>query len=775
MSEFTVFRTISPFNRNKKYPSASRRLLGISTADSSRVSQIPQNLDSPLITVYPHKVKKLLGRSKPRTGLTPRIERKIIKSTTNTPDVESLWPRNSIPSKDNKSHANLLKHGMQINKIKYATNISFIDEKVTGLSSAGEDGGKDERKKEGNSIDGIETFKSKSEIPSKSNYLIIKKSKIAAYEAYNLRKPKTNGAPFVSQTKTPAKQVEVRKSTLTPQPRKPVFKKIEKISVKETMRDKEWLGKAKGQILKDFALQLNWSNGMTLVTPTENYFTYKYYLGKGNNSALVKQCLSTRYWWSRVEEADIDSANLIWTQWKDRDFLKKLPILPPEIEHQLEATPPITISTNVRYLDPASSTSSQQIKIVDLTPLGFDAITKAASYSHLSCSQTYNCNEIKMHNKLERNYHLSNKKALFINLKQYYTAIGENVFNYTPITYHIKDGEEDPTFAEFEQAFNEISQREDQGKKPLNVWIVKPGENTNRGTGINVCASIDQVKQELKNNPCPRTGKHTFIVQKYIERPFLINKRKFDIRCYALITCYNGVVQGYFYNEGYLRTASKGFSISNITNKYIHLTNDAVQKNSEDYGKYENGNKMTYSDFQRYLDKNCNDKKRNFNEEVLPVIRTMVKDTIQAVYLKLDPNHRIHTFEIFGYDFLLDEDLKPWLLEVNTNPCLELSSTHLGRIIPSMLENAFRIALDSIFQEPNSTQKRTATGLVSEIIPENRFELIFHSCVDGPVLLDLLKEKGAIELFQYSDPIIEEMSDEEDEQHDEPEEVKADT
>ena len=36
----------------------------------------------------------------------------------------------------------------------------------------------------------------------------------------------------------------------------------------------------------------------------------------------------------------------------------------------------------------------------------------------------------------------------------------------------------------------------------------------------------------------------------------------------------------------------------------IHLTNDAVQKKGEDYGKYENGNKISFGDFQKYLDYN---------------------------------------------------------------------------------------------------------------------------------------------------------------------------
>lgn len=436
------------------------------------------------------------------------------------------------------------------------------------------------------------------------------------------------------------------------------------------------------------------------------------------------------------------------------------------VSHELEVTAPVSISSSVRYIE--AGTTNNQWKIVDLTPLGFDSIIKSKSYSQLTSIQTYNSSEIKMHNKLEHNYHLSNKKALFYNMKRYYTAIGEDVFSYLPLTFHIKDDENDPAFLEFEEAFKNIAHSEEEGKKFYNVWIVKPGENTNRGTGINVCSTIEQVKQELRSNPSPNTGKHTFIIQKYIERPFLINKRKFDIRCYALITCYNGVLQGYFYNEGYLRTASKGFSISNITNKYIHLTNDAVQKHSEDYGKYENGNKMSYSDFQRYLDKTCTDKKHNFNEEVLPNIKNIVKDTIQAVFLKLDPSNRAHTFEIFGYDFLLDIELKPWLLEVNTNPCLELSSTHLGRIIPSMLDNAFRIALDPIYPEPTSNKK--TSGLASDILPENRFELVFHSVVDGPGLLETLKEKGTLQDYNYHDSIIDEMSEEEDEQHSEPDE-----
>lgn len=51
---------------------------------------------------------------------------------------------------------------------------------------------------------------------------------------------------------------------------------------------------------------------------------------------------------------------------------------------------------------------------------------------------------------------------------------------------------------------------------------------------------------------------------------------------------------------------------------------------------------------------------------------------------------RENTFEIFGLDFMIDENFKVWLIEVNTNPCLELSSALLSKILPAMVDNCFK-------------------------------------------------------------------------------------
>ena len=68
-----------------------------------------------------------------------------------------------------------------------------------------------------------------------------------------------------------------------------------------------------------------------------------------------------------------------------------------------------------------------------------------------------------------------------------------------------------------------------------------------------------------------------------------------------------------------------------------------------------------------------------------------------SVRKSIDPHKRKFTFELFGYDFILDEDFNTWLIEVNTNPCLEESSKMLKSYIPRMVEDMLKLTVDQIF------------------------------------------------------------------------------
>jgi len=107
---------------------------------------------------------------------------------------------------------------------------------------------------------------------------------------------------------------------------------------------------------------------------------------------------------------------------------------------------------------------------------------------------------VKIYNKIEDNYHLSNKKALFINMKSYYEAVGEDPFLSLPVTFHVKAGLQDPEFSIFKKYYDnfqlKLKEKEAKGeKKETNIWIIKPGENTNRGIGIQVATDYDNLQE----------------------------------------------------------------------------------------------------------------------------------------------------------------------------------------------------------------------------------------------------------------------------------------
>lgn len=102
---------------------------------------------------------------------------------------------------------------------------------------------------------------------------------------------------------------------------------------------------------------------------------------------------------------------------------------------------------------------------------------------------------------------------------------------------------------------------------------MKPGENTNRGQGIHVVKNIRDVQNLISGRS---KDERTYIIQKYIDYPLLVHKRKFDFRCYGMLTSINGCLKGFAYHDGYVRTSSREFNLDDVSDPYIHLTNDAI-------------------------------------------------------------------------------------------------------------------------------------------------------------------------------------------------------
>lgn len=113
-------------------------------------------------------------------------------------------------------------------------------------------------------------------------------------------------------------------------------------------------------------------------------------------------------------------------------------------------------------------------------------------------------------------------------------------------------------------------------------------------------------------------------------------------------------------------------------------------------------------------------------------MHSLIKLSMSATCSKLNQKRRKGCFEIFGYDFLIDAHFKPWLIEVNTNPCLEESSPLLERLVPRMIDDAFRLTIDQYFPYADAMIINTSPYLVENSTPNQNLWYASPTLI-GPV------------------------------------------
>ena len=230
---------------------------------------------------------------------------------------------------------------------------------------------------------------------------------------------------------------------------------------------------------------------------------------------LVHNALSSRWWWSKMKIKD-ENYNFLWTQLKNKRFVTNL-------KKHTEAWVIISKATSIKNADSSKqadsdvegSRANESSEETATTPSSSKRVARLYAHDRVRNKHSVDipysrkkfgqkapkppmqCDSSLISNHLEFHIHLSNKKALYYNMKTYYESLGDNPFDYIPLTFHIKDGVYSQEFNNFLAEYNRIEesiQCSDSKRKPHNIWIVKPGENTNRGSGINVWNEIKQIK-----------------------------------------------------------------------------------------------------------------------------------------------------------------------------------------------------------------------------------------------------------------------------------------
>lgn len=127
-------------------------------------------------------------------------------------------------------------------------------------------------------------------------------------------------------------------------------------------------------------------------------------------------------------------------------------------------------------------------------------------------------------------------------------------------------------------------------------------------------------------------------------------------------------LRAYIYQNGLCRFASEPYA-NNTKSKYSHLTNHSINKSNtrpKSSRILSDDNKWSLDKLWKYLD----DQGVN-TQSVREEIKSIVLKTLSSAHSSNVGGARMHlpfkdsSFELYGFDVLLDKNLKPWLMEVH--------------------------------------------------------------------------------------------------------------
>ncbi|XP_007957664.1 tubulin polyglutamylase TTLL4 [Orycteropus afer afer] len=326
---------------------------------------------------------------------------------------------------------------------------------------------------------------------------------------------------------------------------------------------------------------------------------------------------------------------------------------------------------------------------------------------HMKSASFRSIREYQKLNHFPGSFQIGRKDRLWRNLSRMQSRFGKKEFSFFPQSFIL------PQDAKLLRKAWENSSRQ--------KWIVKPPASA-RGIGIQV---IHKWSQLPKRRP--------LLVQRYLHKPYLISGSKFDLRIYVYVTSYDPL-RIYLFTDGLVRFASCKYSPSmkSLGNKFMHLTNYSVNRKNVEYQANADetacqGHKWALKALWNYLSQ------KGINSDIIwekikdVVVKTIISsEPYVTSLLKMYVRRPYNCHELFGFDVMLDENLKPWVLEVNISPSLHSNSpldiSIKGQMIRDLLNLAgFVLPSAEEILSSSSSSSSSTTSLTST--PKDRFRM----------------------------------------------------
>ena len=464
---------------------------------------------------------------------------------------------------------------------------------------------------------------------------------------------------------------------------------------------------------------------------------YFYDCNLGNNGIIIKKCLDGRPWWKdrHVFKSFKPEANFVWSMGNWAYNYEQLTIDNARHEgdyrciNRLQQGFEINDKDNL-FRNLWHHTKANPLEMLEYVPLTFSFRVEEANFER-------DLQEFaRFFLSLKKGVALSEVKP--ITVRKDCNGVEYNEY------YRFKNNFRSGTVA---KEFRNYKPEEIPMNKCLfgeqNLWMVKPS-GLNRGKGLELFTDLDELDEYLRifsegydvvefanmdyndqDNISPtkkallnkdkkrktplvyknsdwNTQINTFVIQKYIERPLLFYERKFDLRVFVLYTHLHDL---FVFTEAYVRLSSLPYDPTR-KNYLIHLTNNAVQVRSDSYGSVVKGNIVSIRELEETVIREQQqlgdkDKRPRISQgSFMNRIKEIVKITFDSTNSILQKPRRKFAFELFGYDFMIDENLSTWLIEANSVPSLGESNLYITKFMYRALEDMLKLTIDKIFPKP---------------------------------------------------------------------------
>jgi hypothetical protein len=223
---------------------------------------------------------------------------------------------------------------------------------------------------------------------------------------------------------------------------------------------------------------------------------------------------------------------------------------------------------------------------------------------------------------------------------------------------------------------------------PNKIYIMK--KNIQRQEGLKITRDIDQIRKGSKEG--------YVVVQELLQNPYTISDRKINLRCYLLLVCQNNDISAYVHKDGFMYYTKVPF-VKNSVHSDPNITTGYIDR------QVYIDNPLTHDDFRVYLD---NYKNHPLTQSEVNIIRgggKISKDVFNKIFRLLskvvyavkdtvcvDSHLKTSvTFQLFGVDVAINDELEPQLMEVNKGPDMGSKDEKDGNIKSGVMTDIFKV------------------------------------------------------------------------------------